>query len=200
MILPLFHNFSINTRFNKYLSSWRLHYFHQPHHWPLKHGQQSTKLPLGWKINSDMNADGLADSWRRETHPWENTYISPSSTHLTQELFFLVTHSLNISQRAHSISSRSVGIIVILIIIHSFIISNRFSFATITTIHAHIHTYRRFAVTFNLHVFGLWEEAGEPGENPRGHGENTETPHRKVPPQPGIKPTAFSLLGNSANH
>uniref|UniRef100_A0A3Q3JVX1 G-protein coupled receptors family 1 profile domain-containing protein n=1 Tax=Monopterus albus TaxID=43700 RepID=A0A3Q3JVX1_MONAL len=31
-----------------------------------------------------------------------------------------------------------------------------------------------------LHVFGLWEEAGVPGENPRKHGENMQTPHRKV--------------------
>ena len=32
-----------------------------------------------------------------------------------------------------------------------------------------------------LHVFGLWEEAGVPGENPRLHGENMQTPHRKIP-------------------
>ena len=31
-----------------------------------------------------------------------------------------------------------------------------------------------------LHVFGLWEEAGAPGENPRKHGENMQTPHRKA--------------------
>ena len=29
-----------------------------------------------------------------------------------------------------------------------------------------------------LHVFGLWEEAGEPGENPRKHGENMQTPQK----------------------
>uniref|UniRef100_A0A8C2W926 [Histone H3]-lysine(4) N-trimethyltransferase n=1 Tax=Cyclopterus lumpus TaxID=8103 RepID=A0A8C2W926_CYCLU len=34
-------------------------------------------------------------------------------------------------------------------------------------------------------VFGLWEEAGEPGENPRCHGENIEqqTTERETPPQ-----------------
>ena len=34
----------------------------------------------------------------------------------------------------------------------------------------------------NLHVFGLWEEAGVPGENPRRYEENAQTPHRKVLP------------------
>jgi len=32
-----------------------------------------------------------------------------------------------------------------------------------------------------MHVFGQWEEAGVPGENPRIHGENMLTPHRKAP-------------------
>ena len=32
-----------------------------------------------------------------------------------------------------------------------------------------------------MHVFGRWEEAGIPGENPRIHGENMQTPHRKAP-------------------
>jgi len=32
-----------------------------------------------------------------------------------------------------------------------------------------------------MHVFGLWEEAGVPGENPGIYGENTQTPHRKAP-------------------
>ncbi|MEQ2305948.1 hypothetical protein AMECASPLE_003194 [Ameca splendens] len=31
------------------------------------------------------------------------------------------------------------------------------------------------------HIFGLWEEAGGPGENPRMHGENMQTPCRKSP-------------------
>ena len=31
-----------------------------------------------------------------------------------------------------------------------------------------------------LHVFGLWEEAAVPGENPRRHRENMQTPHRNV--------------------
>ncbi len=30
----------------------------------------------------------------------------------------------------------------------------------------------------NLHVFGLWEEAEPPGENPRGHRENTQHTER----------------------
>jgi len=29
--------------------------------------------------------------------------------------------------------------------------------------------------------FGRWEEAGVPGENPRIHGENMQTPHREAP-------------------
>ncbi len=33
----------------------------------------------------------------------------------------------------------------------------------------------------NLHVFGLWEEARVPGENPRRHEENMQTPQRRVP-------------------
>ncbi len=32
----------------------------------------------------------------------------------------------------------------------------------------------------NLHIFGLWEEAGVPRENPRRHGENMQTPHREA--------------------
>jgi len=31
----------------------------------------------------------------------------------------------------------------------------------------------------NLHIFGLWEETGAPGGNPRRHGENVQTPHRQ---------------------
>ncbi len=33
----------------------------------------------------------------------------------------------------------------------------------------------------NLHVFGLWEEARVPRENPRRHRENLQTPHRRTP-------------------
>ena len=32
-----------------------------------------------------------------------------------------------------------------------------------------------------MHVFGQWEEAGVPGENPRIHGENMPTPQGKAP-------------------
>jgi len=37
-----------------------------------------------------------------------------------------------------------------------------------------------------MHVFGRWEEAREPGENPRMHVENMQTPHREN--QSGIEP------------
>lgn len=40
------------------------------------------------------------------------------------------------------------------------------------------HTWGQLRVT-NRHVCGLWEEAGAPGETPRGHGDNMQTPHRK---------------------
>ncbi|XP_066518003.1 SLAM family member 5-like isoform X5 [Hoplias malabaricus] len=50
---------------------------------------------------------------------------------------------------------------------------------THTHIHSHTHTYRHFRVANPpaTCVFGLWEETGAPGGNPRGHGENTLTPH-----------------------
>ncbi|XP_061622644.1 protein GUCD1 isoform X1 [Phyllopteryx taeniolatus] len=54
-----------------------------------------------------------------------------------------------------------------------------------TTIHTHIYTYRQFRV-FNqptVHVFGMWEETGVPGENPRRHGENRRGRHLKPGPQ-----------------
>jgi len=52
-----------------------------------------------------------------------------------------------------------------------------------TTIHAQIHTYGQLRDQLTwLHVFGLWEEAGEPGGN---HGENMQTPHWRIAP-PGI--------------
>ena len=44
-----------------------------------------------------------------------------------------------------------------------------------------------------LHVFGLWEEAGEPGENPRTHGENMQTPCRKALVPTGARTRVFSL-------
>jgi len=31
-----------------------------------------------------------------------------------------------------------------------------------------------------MHVFGWWEEAGVPGENPHMHGENMQTLHREA--------------------
>ncbi len=71
-----------------------------------------------------------------------------------------------------------------------------------TSNHSHSHhTYGQFRVTTraNLHVFGLWEEAGVSGENLRRHRENIQTPHRKVQPQLGIKARSFLLWGGSAN-
>ena len=35
-------------------------------------------------------------------------------------------------------------------------------------------------LTLSLHVFGLWEETGEPRENPCRHRENMQTPHRNT--------------------
>ena len=35
----------------------------------------------------------------------------------------------------------------------------------------------RMANQPNLHIFGLWEETGAPGGNPRRHRENVQTPH-----------------------
>lgn len=32
----------------------------------------------------------------------------------------------------------------------------------------------------NMHIFGLWEEAGVPGGNQPRHMENMQTPHRKA--------------------
>ena len=44
--------------------------------------------------------------------------------------------------------------------------------------------------------FVHWEEARVPRENPRIHGENMQTPHRKA----GIKPGTLLLWGDGANH
>ena len=51
----------------------------------------------------------------------------------------------------------------------------------------------------NPHIFGLWEETGEPGGNPRRHGENVQTPHRQWP-EAEIEPGSLVLWGSSANH
>ncbi|MED6294342.1 hypothetical protein CHARACLAT_020165 [Characodon lateralis] len=42
------------------------------------------------------------------------------------------------------------------------------------------------------HVFGLWEDAGVPGDNPPMHRENMQTPCRK-PPNQESKPRTFLL-------
>lgn len=41
------------------------------------------------------------------------------------------------------------------------------------------------------YIFGLWEAARVPGENPGTHREDMQIPHRKVPP--GILTRGFSL-------
>ncbi len=47
----------------------------------------------------------------------------------------------------------------------------------------------------NLHVFGLWEEAGE---NPQRHEENMQTPHRRAPVGRWVR--TLLLWGDSASH
>ena len=46
----------------------------------------------------------------------------------------------------------------------------------------------------NKHVFGLWEEAGVTGENPRMHRENMQTPHRKAGAK--IRTIIISIIAN----
>lgn len=52
------------------------------------------------------------------------------------------------------------------------------------------HTYGQFRApnSSKRHVFGPWEEAGEPVENPRRHWENIQ--HDKKDPSVGIKVTS----------
>ena len=50
-----------------------------------------------------------------------------------------------------------------------------------TIIHTNIHTCEQFRGT-SLRVFGMWEEAGEPGENPRRTRE--KRPTRESNPEP----------------
>lgn len=33
----------------------------------------------------------------------------------------------------------------------------------------------------NMHILGMWEDTGVPRENPCGHGENVQSPHRQRP-------------------
>lgn len=49
-----------------------------------------------------------------------------------------------------------------------------------TTIHTPVHAYGHFTVAAcpSLHVFGLWEETGACGGNPRIH---MQTPYTKIP-------------------
>ncbi|MED6271958.1 hypothetical protein CHARACLAT_025442 [Characodon lateralis] len=51
----------------------------------------------------------------------------------------------------------------------------------------------------NGHVYGLLEEAGLPGENPRMHGENIQTPCSKDP-WLGVEPNPFLLQVNNATN
>uniref|UniRef100_A0A8C4SVK0 Sorting nexin 19b n=1 Tax=Erpetoichthys calabaricus TaxID=27687 RepID=A0A8C4SVK0_ERPCA len=55
----------------------------------------------------------------------------------------------------------------------------------------------RIANPPNLHVFGLWEETGAPGGNPRRHGENMQTPHRE---DPGSEPRSPDLSTARQQH
>ncbi|MEQ2238574.1 hypothetical protein ILYODFUR_034559 [Ilyodon furcidens] len=53
--------------------------------------------------------------------------------------------------------------------------------------------------TQDKQVFGLWEEAGVPDENPRMHGEDMQTPCRKAPrresnPGPSCCKTTVTVL------
>jgi len=51
-----------------------------------------------------------------------------------------------------------------------------------------------------MHVFGQWEEAVVPGENPRIHGENMLTPHRKAPGgYRTCNPSMFSCMSKELN-
>ena len=51
-------------------------------------------------------------------------------------------------------------------------------------------------LTPSLHVFGMWEEAGEPSKNPRRHRENMPSPHRN----PLTLNQIQDLWGNRANN
>ncbi len=53
--------------------------------------------------------------------------------------------------------------------------------------------------TPTVHVLTM-AETRAPTENPRRHGENMQTLHRKALPRPGIEPRTFLLWGDSANH
>lgn len=45
----------------------------------------------------------------------------------------------------------------------------------------------------------LWEDAGEPGENPHEHGENMQSPRRKAPAPRGIStPNIPSVIPQSS--
>ncbi|XP_066499275.1 voltage-dependent L-type calcium channel subunit alpha-1D isoform X2 [Hoplias malabaricus] len=57
----------------------------------------------------------------------------------------------------------------------------------------HIHSLSELPIHLPTCVFGLWEETRAPGGNPRGHGENTPTPHRQSPGA-GIKLTTSRPL------
>lgn len=44
-------------------------------------------------------------------------------------------------------------------------------------------TLEQFRRTHSPNTFGMWEETGEPGENPCRCGENIQSPHRQWPNQ-----------------
>lgn len=47
--------------------------------------------------------------------------------------------------------------------------------------HTDTHTHRleqcRHTSSLHMHISGMWEDTWGPGENPRRHGENIQTPH-----------------------
>ena len=47
-----------------------------------------------------------------------------------------------------------------------------------------------------LHVFGMWDKTGAPGENPHQHGEHMLTPERKTGEHKSYVPAFFFLWGN----
>lgn len=53
---------------------------------------------------------------------------------------------------------------------------------TLTLTHTHKQTYRPFGAPNSplMHVFGLWEETRDPGENPHRHIENMQASHRNA--------------------
>lgn len=84
--------------------------------------------------------------------------------------------------------------------IHPSIYSDIVSIHIVTSNHSssqsHPWTVQSSRLTWHLHVFGWWGQGGVPGENPRSHRENVQTPHGKA--QPGLKAGPFSAVGHQS--